>query len=104
MGWDAETDAVVVGGGGCGLAAALTLAQEGFEVVLLEKARRPGGNTAISTAMIPAAGTAQQRAHGIRDTPAQMAADILAKAGPGADAEHVRVLCEQAAEIGRAHV
>lgn len=99
MGWDAETDAVVVGGGGCGLAAALTLAQEGFEVVLLEKARRPGGNTAISTAMIPAAGTAQQRAHGIRDTPAQMAADILAKAGPGADAEHVRVLCEQAAAL-----
>ncbi|MDR7554324.1 MAG: FAD-dependent oxidoreductase [Armatimonadota bacterium] len=99
MGWDAETDAVVVGGGGCGLAAALTLAQEGFEVVLLEKAPRPGGTTAISTAMIPAAGTAQQRAHGIEDTPAQMAADILAKAGAGADPEHVRVLCEYSAAL-----
>ncbi len=99
MGWDAETDAVVVGGGGCGLAAALTLAQEGFEVVLLEKAQRPGGTTAISTAMIPAAGTAQQRAHGIQDTPAQMAADILTKAGAGADPDHVRVLCERSAAL-----
>ncbi|MDR7484927.1 MAG: FAD-dependent oxidoreductase [Armatimonadota bacterium] len=99
MRWDAETDVVVVGAGACGLAASLTLAQEGCDVVLLEKGRRIGGNTAISTAMIPAAASRQQREVGIRDSPEQMASDILAKAGPGADRDHVLELCRRSAEL-----
>lgn len=40
-----ETDIVVVGGGGAGLAAAVAAAQEGAEVVLIEKTGALGGNT-----------------------------------------------------------
>ena len=53
--WEIETEVVVVGGGGCGMAATLASAQGGAETVLLEKQHRPLSNTARSGAMIPAA-------------------------------------------------
>lgn len=40
-----ETDIVVIGGGGAGLSAAIAAAQEGAEVVLIEKTGALGGNT-----------------------------------------------------------
>jgi flavin-dependent dehydrogenase len=39
---DFETDVVVVGGGGCGLAAAIAAVHGGVEVLVLEKQTRPG--------------------------------------------------------------
>jgi succinate dehydrogenase/fumarate reductase flavoprotein subunit len=58
-------DVVVVGGGGSGLAAA---AQAGRSVVVLEKAERLGGTTALSVGSITAAGTSLQRRAGIDDS------------------------------------
>jgi succinate dehydrogenase/fumarate reductase flavoprotein subunit len=46
--WDAEADAIVVGSGAAGMAAALTAKLGGLEVVLLEKTDRIGGSTAVS--------------------------------------------------------
>ncbi len=42
---DLQTDVVIIGGGGAGLAAAATVLDQGCKVVLLEKAPALGGNT-----------------------------------------------------------
>lgn len=46
--WDREVDALVVGAGAGGMAAALTAHEEGLDVLLVEKTGRIGGSTAIS--------------------------------------------------------
>lgn len=46
--WDKQVDALVVGSGAGGMAAALTAREEGLEVLLVEKTGRIGGSTAIS--------------------------------------------------------
>ena len=51
----------------------------GAEVLVLERDRVPRGSTSLSPGFIPAAGTRFQRAKGIVDSPALLAADIMAK-------------------------
>lgn len=46
--WDKEVDALVVGSGAGGMAAALTAREEGLDVLLVEKTGHIGGSTAIS--------------------------------------------------------
>jgi len=46
--WDYEADVVVVGYGGAGAATAITAADAGARVVILEKTADGGGNTAVS--------------------------------------------------------
>jgi len=71
----------VVGGGACGLTAALMLADAGVECVVLERDALPSGSTALSSGFIPAPATRTQRAHGVHDDSAErFAADIQAKA------------------------
>src|SRR4030042_3830917 len=65
--WDVEVDVLVIGGGGCGLIASLAAAQQGAQVFLVEKEKGAGGNTSLSQAMVPAAGTRFQRAAGVED-------------------------------------
>jgi fumarate reductase flavoprotein subunit len=71
---------VVVGAGACGLTAALAAKERGAEVLVLERDDRPSGSTALSTGLIPAAGTKFQDALGIRDSAAVLAEDIWRKA------------------------
>src|SRR5262245_14978092 len=64
-----ETDVVVVGGGGSGLAAAIEARNLGRRVVLVERNERLGGSTAKSIGSITATNTPHQLRRGIRDCP-----------------------------------
>src|SRR5690606_31657415 len=84
---------LVIGGGACGLVAALAAHDAGAEVLVLERDPSPSGSTAMSSGMIPAAGTSLQKARGVDDTPAIMAADIQAKAHGENDQIMVDAIC-----------
>ena len=87
----------MAGGGASGLTAALAAADAGVPVLLLEREPQLAGTTAMSTGLIPAAGTPEQEAAGIRDSPARLFADIMAKHGGRADAAVVQRLAEESA-------
>jgi succinate dehydrogenase/fumarate reductase flavoprotein subunit len=70
------SDIVVVGGGGAGLAAAAEAARQGLATVLLEKAGKLGGTTALSVGSIMAAGGRHQKRLNIEDSPAAHAQDL----------------------------
>lgn len=71
---------IVVGAGACGLTAALSAAEQGVDVLVLERDATPTGSTSLSAGLIPAADTRLQREKGIVDSPRAFAADIAAKA------------------------
>jgi fumarate reductase flavoprotein subunit len=83
---------VIVGAGACGLTAALAASELGAEVVVLERDPLPMGSTAMSSGMIPAAGTAIQAAKGIHDSPEIFAADLRRKANDKNDPGMVEVI------------
>ncbi|HEY5900635.1 MAG TPA: FAD-dependent oxidoreductase, partial [Burkholderiales bacterium] len=70
---------VIIGGGACGLTAALAARDAGAEVLVLERDGSPSGSTALSSGFVPAAATRYQRAAGIEDSPELFAADIQRK-------------------------
>jgi len=97
--WDAEVDVLVIGCGGCGLTAALSAAQAGASVLVLEKEDKAGGNTSLSQGMIPAAGTRIQREAGVKDSPETMAADILEKNHHESDPNLTRHVAEESGRM-----
>lgn len=76
---------LVVGGGGCGLAAALAAREGGARVLVLERSAEPQGSTAMSSGLIPAPCSALQRAAGIEDSPQRLFDDIMERTGGLAD-------------------
>ena len=83
---DDAPDLIVAGAGG-GLVAALRAAELGLSVLVIEASEHftRGSNTAMSTAMIPGAGTRWQAAAGIGDSPARYVSDIMRKTKGEAD-------------------
>ncbi len=77
--FSAQVEVLIVGAGGCGLTAALAASQAGAEVLVLERDATALGTTAMSTGLIPGAGTRLQHERGIVDSPEIFAADLMAK-------------------------
>jgi fumarate reductase flavoprotein subunit len=71
---------VVIGGGAAGLTAALAAREAGVDVVVLERDPVPRGSTALSSGLVPAAGTKAQKQLGIPDSPDLFIRDLTAKA------------------------
>ena len=71
-------DVIVVGAGLAGWSAALSAAEEGADVVLLEKQAESGGSTILSGGFFSFAGTDMQMALGLEDTPAKLERDLIA--------------------------
>jgi fumarate reductase flavoprotein subunit len=92
-----DLDVLVVGAGACGLGAAIAAHDAGADVAIIEKLDQPGGNSALSTDSVPAAGTRFQRAAGIDDSPDRFIED-LKRTGGVTDCPHlVRRLVETSA-------
>lgn len=70
-----EYDVIVVGGGGSGLAAAVSAAEQGLSVLLLEKCEALGGTTGIAVGSFTANRTPHQRRQQIDDSPDDHEAD-----------------------------
>ncbi len=93
---DYTTDVVVIGSGGAGLSAAVTLHDAGKKVIVLEKMAMVGGNTLRAEGGFNAAETAQQKRDGIPDTIDQFIADTMKGGHNINDPELVRTLCTNA--------
>ncbi|MDD4109023.1 MAG: FAD-dependent oxidoreductase [Prolixibacteraceae bacterium] len=66
---DLSYDVIVVGAGGSGLAAAVSAAENGLSVLVLEKQPELGGSTGIAIGSFTASRTRYQYKAGIEDTP-----------------------------------
>ena len=84
-------DVAVVGGGGAGLAAAVSAAQAGANVVLVEKDHALGGSTAWSVGSVSVNRSPHQRQAGVNDSSQAHFEDMEQFAGPLANRDN-RVL------------
>lgn len=85
-----QTDLVIIGGGLAGLTAAMTAAERGLEVVLLEKLDQTGGSSALSGGCLAFAGTDLQKSLGIEDSAENLEHDLLEVGKHENDPELVR--------------
>lgn len=91
-------DVIVLGAGGAGLSAAITAAEEGASVIVVEKMPMVGGNTLISGAEMAAPGNWIQKEQGIEDDKDKFYEDILKGGDNENNPDLVRVLADSALE------
>lgn len=92
--FDVSFPIVVVGGGAAGLVAAISAAEAGASVLVLERDSVPSGSTGLSSGMIPAAGTLLQKEAGVEDSAASFSEDIQAKSKGRSNATIVKSVTE----------
>lgn len=90
-------DVIVIGGGGAGLSAANAAVAQGVKVVLFEKMGVLGGNTIRATGGMNAAGTPQQAAKNIKDSPELFFKDTMKGGYNKNNPQLVQTLAEKAA-------
>ena len=86
-----ETDVLIIGGGGAGATAALTLEGSGLSVHLATKLRLGDSNTVMAEGGI-------QSALGVDDSPRRHFADAMVGGHGENDPDLLRILCEQGPE------
>jgi flavocytochrome c len=92
--FDTSVQVLVIGGGACGMTAALAATDEGVEVRVLERDAKPYGATGMSQGYICAAGSNLQKAAGVMDTPELFVADILSKTEGLTDPTFARMVAD----------
>ncbi|MEM2236659.1 MAG: flavocytochrome c [Nitrososphaerota archaeon] len=100
--WDMEADVIIVGGGGAGLAAAITAHDEGAKVLIIEKMPQLGlCNTAVSGGIINAWSSKLklQEKQGIKDSLELQYNDLLKSGDYMGDPELIRTLVENAPSV-----
>lgn len=90
------SDVIVIGAGGAGLTAAITAADNGASVIVLEKMPIIGGNTLLSGGEYAAPGNWIQVEEGIEDSADKFYADILKGGDNEGNPELVRILADNA--------
>lgn len=94
--WDDTFDVVISGFGCAGASAAISAAQTGASVLVLERASGSGGTSALSGGVIYCGGgTDIQKACGFEDSIEAMRAYLMASTGPGPDAAKIGLYCEE---------
>src|SRR5690606_5322205 len=91
-------DVVVVGAGTAGLPCAITAAEGGARVLLVEKDAQIGGTLHISGGHMSAAGTRRQAERGIVDSPEEHLADIRRISKGTAREDLIQIQVRHAAE------
>lgn len=97
--WSDRVPVLVLGGGACGLSAALAVRERGLRAVVLERTAEPQGSTSMSSGLIPAAGSALQRAAGIDDSVQRLIDDIAQRTGGTADPAVTRACAAAAGPV-----
>lgn len=92
------TTVIVVGGGGGGLCAAITAAQRGARVHLIDKQAQVGGMLHIANGEFSGAGTRRQRERGIDDDPERHFEDVLRLSHGKVDRDLARLSVSQQGE------
>ena len=89
-------DVIVIGAGTAGMACAITAAEQGAQVLVIEKSARIGGTLHVTGGHLSAGGTQRQAARGIDDSPAQHFADVMRLSHDAADAALVELAVNEA--------
>ena len=83
--FDVEVPVLIVGGGACGLTAALAARGAGEAALVVEAGPTCQGSSAMSLGALCAAGTREQQRHGVEDDAESFLRDILVKTRGQAD-------------------
>ncbi len=94
-----QCDVLVIGSGAAGLTAALKAAEEGFDVIVVEKETAIGGTTALSEGMIWVPLSAAARASNRADSREAAIAYLAAAAGPHFEPVRAAAYVDGAAEM-----